>query len=588
MKAQFTFLVLFFALTNFAQTKKVAINVAVLGTKHPTVRYYHPIDGVYKIYSKIVSFKKSDLKGLSQFKLIQPALFLHDSTNIIHANSLRHYVDPKELVYVNWKMSSDNSNNLKLDSFTIEAQNIRNEKYESIVQDYFNPFFISKYEVTNQEYREFTEWVRDSIFREAIYASDSLTNEQAFKMLKIEEEDYFNEAKMEWELVKDGSRSMMRELYSLNYEFDYRKEFRDDLIIPILSQFYLRPNERFYKRPSLDQSKLNYQYYSMDFKAIANTEYKEPTKKKQNSVIRSHRDLTPFIIKHKLNIYPDTTCWQDLDQTQFSDATGNIYFWHPAFNHMPVVGVSHSQAEAYCDWKQKQLQKSNPNISHKFTVSLPNLIEYEWAITSGYNQNIAAQIEDNQITSDLILGDNSETERPTNFSYAKSILQKVNLPYNSQNINAHRKFLKMIKKRYSKDYPEIFGSKHDVIMRAQGNYLASQVEFLSNNASEWMNEDYQTHYQALIEAYINYNCFADPSYCENQRNIDQNLNRSNDTDGQLIMGANWYDERYGQFAGVNKAGLYAKAFKTNSKSYATVGFRLVLRMNPSKRNYYRQ
>ncbi len=587
MKALFTLLVLFFTLNTFAQTKKVAINVAVLGVKHPTVRYYHPINGVYNIYARIVSFKKSDLKGLSQFKLIQPALLLHDSTNIIHANSLRHYVDPKELVYVNWKMGDNTTNSLRLDSFAIKAQSIRNEKYESTVQNYFNPFFISKYEVTNQEYREFTEWVRDSIFREAVYASDSLTNEQAFKMLNIEEEHYFNEAKMEWELVKDGSRAMMRELYSLNYDFDYRKEFRDDLIIPVLSQFYLQPNERFYKKLSLDQRKLNYKYYSMDFEAIANTEYKEPIKKGQNSAIRGHRDLTPFIIEHKLNIYPDTTCWQNFDHALFSSVTGNMYFWHPAFNHMPVVGVSHYQAEAYCDWKQKQLQKSNPKIGNKFTVGLPNLIEYEWTITSGYNQNMAEQIEDNQITSTLMLGDKTETERPINFNYAKSLLQKVNLPYDLQNIKAHRKFLKMIKKKYSSDYREISGTEHEVIMRAQGNYLASQIEFLSNNASEWMSEDYETNYQELFEAYINYNCFADPSYCENQRNIDQNLNRSNDTDGQLIMGANWYDERYGEFANVNKAGLYAKAFKANSNSYATVGFRLVLRMNPQVSNNFR-
>ncbi|MBL4662071.1 MAG: hypothetical protein JKY22_00520 [Flavobacteriaceae bacterium] len=170
MKALFTILLFFIILNPFAQTKTVAIDVEVLGAKHETVRYYHPINGNYNITPKTVSFKKSVVEKLNRFVLIQPALNLHDSINIIQANSLRHYVDPSELIYVDWKMGRDTTNYLRLDTFATKSKSIRNEKYQSTVQDYFNPFFISKYEVTNQEYRKFTEWVLDSIFRGAIYA----------------------------------------------------------------------------------------------------------------------------------------------------------------------------------------------------------------------------------------------------------------------------------------------------------------------------------------------------------------------------------------------------------------------------------
>lgn len=574
------FLVLFASLNGNAQTKKVAINVAVLGTKHPTVRYYHPINGLYTISSETVSYNKSELKGLERFTLIQPARLLHDSTNIIQANSLRHYVDPSELIYVEWKMGNDPSNYTRLDTFTAESQKIRDQKYAGLVQDYFNPFFISKYEVTNREYREFTEWVRDSIFLEAIYASDSITDEQAFEMLNKPAELYYNESSLEWIEVSPKDRFINREIYGLNQDYDYRKSLKDEVLFPIISKFYHEPNERFYKRREIDPRHFNYRYYSTDMKALANADFKEPVQKKQNSQIRSHRDLTPFIIDHNLNIYPDTTAWLYVNFNTFNQASTNMYFWHPAFDNMPVVGVSHEQAKAYCHWKQKQLQKSHPDLAWGWTIDLPNLIEYEWAVTAGHKQYIAAQIQDNNLVTDLCVGGKNETDLPENFAYDKSRMQKVYRPYDIENLKAHKKFLKLMKKIKPGVYTGVFGTKPEVIMRAQDNYLASGVEFLSNNASEWMCEDYNTHYNALFEAYINYKCFSDPTYCENQRNIDQNANRLNDTDGHLIIGANWYDERYGNYAGVNKAGLYPKTFKTDSSSYATVGFRLVVRMNP--------
>jgi hypothetical protein len=188
------------------------------------------------------------------------------------------------------------------------------------------------------------------------------------------------------------------------------------------------------------------------------------------------------------------------------------------------------------------------------------------------------------LVTDLCLATKNETERPENYVAEKSTLQKVYRPYDIQNLKAHRKFLKQVKKSYRSAYSSMFGTKRESIIRAQQNYLASGVEFLSNNASEWMSEDYETHYKALFEAYVNYNCFANPEYFENQRNIDLNFDRQNDKNGYLIMGSNWYDERYGSLYGVNVKGLYAKRFKSKESTAATVGFRLVLRKN-SPRTY---
>ena len=173
-------------LTDYGQEiVKIKLNVAVLGKKHETIRYYHPINGSYEIQPKTIAFRESILKKLHRFVFIQPAESLKDSINYIQANSLRYYLDPSELIYVDWKMGTDTSNYLRLDSFANFSQSLRDKKYQNVVQTYFNPFFISKYEITNWEYRQFVNYVQDSIFREAIYASDSLTNEQAVLFLSI-------------------------------------------------------------------------------------------------------------------------------------------------------------------------------------------------------------------------------------------------------------------------------------------------------------------------------------------------------------------------------------------------------------------
>tara|TARA_B110000046_G_C13025231_1_gene413635 strand:- start:8236 stop:9081 length:846 start_codon:yes stop_codon:yes gene_type:complete len=272
-------------------------------------------------------------------------------------------------------------------------------------------------------------------------------------------------------------------------------------------------------------------------KALQNTEKEKRARQAQNGALGHHVDRSRFIIDHNLNIYPDTAAWSTFAFTGPKSAMVNMYFWHPAYNNMPVVGISREQAMAFCDWKQKQLQKSHPDMAYQFTVDIPNLIEYEWAIKSGYDPTFNSHLQDNKLVTDLCLAAKNETERPENYIAEKSLLQKVYHPYDMQDLKAHRKFLKLVKKSYSSKYSSMFGTKREAIIRAQQNYLASGVEFLSNNASEWISEDYESHYKALFEAYINYNCFANPKYFENQRNIDLNFDRQNDKNGYLLWAA---------------------------------------------------
>jgi gliding motility-associated lipoprotein GldK len=70
-----------------------------------------------------------------------------------------------------------------------------------------------------------------------------------------------------------------------------------------------------------------------------------------HNAIRGHSDRSRFIIKERINIYPDTLCWvRDFTYANKSSMTQN-YFWNTAYDNYPVVGVTWSQAKAFSVWR---------------------------------------------------------------------------------------------------------------------------------------------------------------------------------------------------------------------------------------------
>lgn len=73
--------------------------------------------------------------------------------------------------------------------------------------------------------------------------------------------------------------------------------------------------------------------------------------KNQHNAIRGHSDRSRFIIKERINIYPDTLCWVRDFTYSFHDPMTQNYFWHTAYDNYPVVGVTWSQAKAFSVWR---------------------------------------------------------------------------------------------------------------------------------------------------------------------------------------------------------------------------------------------
>ncbi len=70
--------------------------------------------------------------------------------------------------------------------------------------------------------------------------------------------------------------------------------------------------------------------------------------------------------------YPDTSAW--LIQRWFMQPMANLYFWHPAYDHYPVVNISKQGVELYCEWLTKEIREIYGETIND--VRLPS--KYEW------------------------------------------------------------------------------------------------------------------------------------------------------------------------------------------------------------------
>jgi len=73
--------------------------------------------------------------------------------------------------------------------------------------------------------------------------------------------------------------------------------------------------------------------------------------KGQHNAIRGHTDRSRYIIKERINVYPDTLCWVRDFTYSYHDPMAENYFWHNAYDNYPVVGVTWCQAKAFSIWR---------------------------------------------------------------------------------------------------------------------------------------------------------------------------------------------------------------------------------------------
>ncbi len=192
-------------------------------------------------------------------------------------------------------------------------------------------FYMDDTEITNNEYRQFVRWVRDSI------AHTYLDH--------FYEDEYTGEQYIDWE-----------------YEIDWSDETLEDL--------YYQGDDRFAGRKEFDARKLQYTYEWYDWKRAAHDKTGAP----RNS----------FIERKTVNVYPDTLVWVRDFAYSYNEPMTRNYFWHPAFDDYPVVGVNWHGANAFSYWRTNlwnSFQTENGVNSEDFR--LPYEHEWEYAARGG-------------------------------------------------------------------------------------------------------------------------------------------------------------------------------------------------------------
>ncbi len=261
-------------------------------------------------------------------------------------------------------------------------------------------FFMDNTEITNNEYRQFVYYVRDSTARRLLAQTEPA----------------------EWTYPTYDDNGEERPDPDWNIDWGIKFRYYDPDLMPTLSQMYFPDHEKFYWQRQFDPRKLIFSYMWFDWLAAADKGrlviredgfndpnfdhrnlYPEDTsgngdpvgrdlnlsnennRKGQNHAIRSHTDRSRFIIRDKIHVYPDTLCWIHDFTYSFNDPMTRNYFWHEAYDEYPVVGVTWQQARAFCVWRtmlmNTYLASNGEPIVEEFR--LPSEAEWEYAARGG-------------------------------------------------------------------------------------------------------------------------------------------------------------------------------------------------------------
>ena len=248
-------------------------------------------------------------------------------------------------------------------------------------------FWMDQTEVTNSMYRQFVEWVRDSILRERL-ADPSYGGDESYKI----EVDKFGDP--------------VKPHLNWNKPLPWRKP-SEDQERALNSVYKTHPYDG---TRMLDVKQMNFRYETFDYEKAALRKYRLDPRERvlntdvnvdPNEVVMISKDtayvndngeivretinrplssLYDFINTYIVPVYPDTTVWVN----DFPNANNSIYmknyFSSPGYNDYPVVGVTWEQAQAFCAWRTEYLLRGmGPEARYIQRYRLPSEIEWEYA-----------------------------------------------------------------------------------------------------------------------------------------------------------------------------------------------------------------
>ncbi len=239
-------------------------------------------------------------------------------------------------------------------------------------------FWMDETEITNNEYRQFVYWVRDSL---------------AYRLLGEQIDEYF---------ISEDQYGEEIDPPFINWETElvWNGEEENE----ILKDMYYPEHERFNRMKQIDTRKLVYKYFWIDYQQAARkSNYGNQVRRSFNFKTGQYdgeiynlegrkvpvKDRSSYIMADEVNVYPDTLCWISDFTYSYNEPMASMYFWHAAYDDYPVVGVTWKQATAFSIWRTDYhnsfLRKEGLFVQ---AYRLPTEAEWEYASRGGLDLSV--------------------------------------------------------------------------------------------------------------------------------------------------------------------------------------------------------
>ncbi len=245
-----------------------------------------------------------------------------------------------------------------------------------------NAFWMDETEITNDEYKQFVNYVKDSI---------------ALRMLVLAGRDEFRKP------IKGDVDEASPEEALLNWRSKIPWNSKDEEIQDILNSLYFPAEMTLGGQKEINPSKLRfvYRWYDYEQAALPKNKFDLHTGKfapgatvridsgyvDENGLIQNVTITRPLVSRSDffqskiVNVYPDTAAWMRDFQYTYNDPKMKMYFSHGAFAQYPVVGVTWEQAVAFTKWRTKLYYGTDLVQGEEFR--LPTEAEWEYAARGG-------------------------------------------------------------------------------------------------------------------------------------------------------------------------------------------------------------
>lgn len=206
-------------------------------------------------------------------------------------------------------------------------------------------FWMDATEITNNQYRQFVYWVKDSIIA---------------KLLGVVTTGDDGVEYIDWKTYRTKPPQITSE--DANTKLSTITIPKKGLPASMASKSYV-----------INTKKLIYSYESFNLKEAS----KAANRKKS---------MRAFVVKNKVPIYPDTLVWIQDFTYSYNEPYTRKYWGDAAYGDYPVVGVNWVQANAFCFWRTELMNSylTRNNTPEKLDYfRLPSEYEWEYAARGG-------------------------------------------------------------------------------------------------------------------------------------------------------------------------------------------------------------